>query len=290
MQISVTPAEKKAGALGAEALEKAVAAFRDDGYVVLLDAVDRGQLDALGAKMLEDVAPITRQAQPPYQFVDGHIQHDPPPLEPYLLRDIYYNEAVVQVAHRVLGDGLKAVGVTGNTNLPGSLEQPVHVDSGHLWSGLGQPHPTCDLVVNISPGEVGPHNGATELWPGSHLDDAVKRGDPSIVVPRRRLEARRAVSPPVQLELPQGAALLRDMRLWHRGVPNRSDTPRPMVALILACRWMRGGRLRVPAGQEGFFSHETLDIPVEGVEGDIDYLGRHKPYDYTPRDGAATGR
>ena len=223
---------------------------------------------------------ITRLPQPPYQFVDGHIQHDPPPLHPYLLRDIYYNEAVIAVARGVLGDGLKVIGVTGNTNLPDSLTQPVHVDNGHLWKGLPQPHPTCDLVVNISPGDVGPDNGATELWPGSHLDDTVARGDPSIVVPPARLEARRASQPPLQLAVPQGAALLRDMRLWHRGVPNRSEIPRPMVALIMACRWMRGGAVRVPAGEEGFFRHDVLDIPVETVDGVPDYLGRHKPYDY----------
>ena len=55
-----------------------------------------------------------------------------------------------------------------------------------------------------------------------------------------------------------------------------------MVALIMACRWMRGGRMRVPAGEEAFFRHETLDIPVEPVEGVPDYLGRHSPYDYRP--------
>jgi hypothetical protein len=286
MEFSLSPQADVADAAAMEArgreLSAAVAAFKRDGFVVLQDVVDADGLDLLAGRMLADVDTIMRQEPPPYQFVNGHIQHDPPPMRPYLLRDLYYNEAVIEVARQVLGDGLKMVGVTGNTNMPGSLQQPLHVDSGHLWRGLQEPHPTCQLVVNIAPQDVGPDNGATQLWPGSHLDDAVFRQDASIVVSAVQEQTRRQIAAPIQLSLPRGSVLIRDMRLWHRGMPNKSQTPRPMVALIMASAWMHGAKLKVQAGSEGFFCHEKLDIPVEAVEGPLNYLHRHSPYDYQP--------
>jgi ectoine hydroxylase-related dioxygenase (phytanoyl-CoA dioxygenase family) len=35
-----------------------------------------------------------------------------------------------------------------------------------------------------------------------------------------------------------GSLLLRDLRLWHRGTPNRSQSARPNLALIYARPWL----------------------------------------------------
>ena len=34
-------------------------------------------------------------------------------------------------------------------------------------------------------------------------------------------------------------ALIRDLRVWHRGTPNRSRAPRPNLALTYTLPWMR---------------------------------------------------
>lgn len=75
---------------------------------------------------------------------------------------------------------------------------------------------------------------------------------------------------------------MRDMRLWHRGVPNPSAVPRPMLALILASGWMGSGRTQVPAAGRAFFRHPDLAMSLDFVERPIDYLHRHNPYDYAP--------
>jgi hypothetical protein len=39
--------------------------------------------------------------------------------------------------------------------------------------------------------------------------------------------------------MPAGSLLIRDMRMWHRGTPNRSTVARPHLALIYSRFWYR---------------------------------------------------
>jgi hypothetical protein len=41
------------------------------------------------------------------------------------------------------------------------------------------------------------------------------------------------------VQMPAGSLLLRDMRMWHRGTPNRSDAARPNLALIYSRPWLK---------------------------------------------------
>ena len=44
--------------------------------------------------------------------------------------------------------------------------------------------------------------------------------------------ARRKEVPPERAVIRRGAVLVRDIRLWHRGVLNKTDLIRPMIAMI----------------------------------------------------------
>ena len=280
IELDVSPSEVSAGRLSATHRQTAVTALQEDGLVVLNDVVDTAHLDILATRMAADVPAILRLPIVPYQFVQGHTQHDPPPFAPYLFRDVVCNDLVVDVTRALLGEGVTNVFYSGNTNLPGSAEQPVHVDSGQLWPGLVTAHPAASVVVNVSPIEVGPENGSTEVWLGSHLDTTMSVEDASLTVALEAVAARRSLRPPVQPRIRQGGVLIRDIRLWHRGVINPSPRPRPMIAMIHQRRWMRASALPIAAGDEVFFEHEHLRTLVTIVDEPIDYLGRHKPHDY----------
>ncbi len=280
VEIDVSEKERFSGRMSREHRDAAVEAVHRDGLIVLNGVVETAHLDLLGAKMEKDVERILELDRPPYQFVVGHVQQDPPPFEPYLFGDVLHNDMVVEVTRAVLGDGVTNCFYSGNTNLPGSGHQPVHVDSGQLWPELEQAHPPCRLVINISPIEMGPENGSTELWLGTHLDTTKSVQDPDIKVLPERLEARRAKIPPIQPRVRKGAAIIRDMRLWHRGMPNASSSPRPMIAQIHTSAWLQNRPMRFPKGTEGCFEHPHLVSLVEFVKGIPDYLGRHKPYDF----------
>ena len=39
--------------------------------------------------------------------------------------------------------------------------------------------------------------------------------------------------------MPAGSVLVRDIRTWHRGTPNRSETARPNLAMIYSRPWLK---------------------------------------------------
>ena len=266
--IVLSAAERSVERLSDEHAQRAIAAVREAGVVVLEDAVDEAALDALHERLLTDthalVAARDRGDSIP-GWKRGHLQQKPPHHPPYIFRDVVANPFAIQVTHGVLGDGLFNSFYSGNTNLPGSEAQPLHRDAQPLWPGGDGDHPATTLVVNISPIDVHPDNGSTEIWPGSHrvggeLTEAL-------------ISARRAVAPPVRVQAPKGSVVVRDIRLWHRGVPNVSDQIRHMIALVHQVRWFhRTHTLRFQTGCEAEFESEHLDANAEFVDAPPDYL------------------
>ena len=75
----------------------------------------------------------------------------------------------------------------------------------------------------------------------------------------------------------KGSVLIRDIRLWHRGVPNRSNRPRHMIAMIHNIRWLRRGNpLPFNKGCEAAFNNSDLDHNVEFTDEPIDYLSLNR--------------
>ena len=169
-QLTPTAAERAAERFGDAALQRAVTALQADGYVVIDDVIDHAHLDRLQERMIQDLEKIRALPPVPHNFVWGNIQQTPPPDAGLVFRDVMANPFVCQVTRAVLGRGAFNNTLTGNTNVPGSGLQPVHVDDGQLWPNLGVAHPPARLVVNVPLSETTEENGAIELWPGTHLD------------------------------------------------------------------------------------------------------------------------
>lgn len=93
-------------------------------------------------------------------------------------------------------------------------------------------------------------NGATEFWLGSHAhttQSEQKIADTEEdIAPYPGLteiggyippigdeirEARREIRPPIQPACARGDVMIRDLRLWHAGMPNLSSAHRVMLAL-----------------------------------------------------------
>jgi hypothetical protein len=278
--VAITPEETASGTMTPEHLRAAVEAVRRDGLVVLKDVVDLSPIETLRARMLEDLAALRERKDAPYNWNTGNIQQDPPPFPPYLFRDVLLNDMAVAVTEAVLGKGVKNFFYSGNTALTSDQRQPVHADTGQLWPDLDTAHPAVQLVVNIPLVDVSPENGSTELWPGTHLDTTVSMAT-EIKVPTNVLEKRRAECPPVQPVIAKGSILLRDIRLWHAGMPNRTAEPRPMIAMIHAIRWLQTGNpLRFPKGTEEFFKDSRLRTCARFVDGPIDYINAPQAYEF----------
>lgn len=270
MRIQTTEAERREGRLDADHLEQAQAAIEHDGYVILGDVVDTGVLDALKPKLDEDTATLMRRGQwGGAGAVPGHLQQAMPRSKAHVHREIVANPLVIHVTSTILGKGVHNHFYNGNTNMPRSTTQPLHRDTGHLWPDIV--HPTTSIVINISPVDVDDTNGATEIWPGSHrvLDPIGE-----VHVPPSDEERRRETDPPVRAVSRKGDAVLRDIRLWHRGVPNHSDEGRHMIGMVHSSWFYLGGvPIPVTAAAADTFTDDVLSTSITIVPDDYDYLG-----------------
>jgi ectoine hydroxylase-related dioxygenase (phytanoyl-CoA dioxygenase family) len=109
--------------------------------------------------------------------------------------------------------------------------QPVHSDADFKHPS----HPFA-LVVNVPLVTMRPENGSTEVWLGTHSATNIEDQEgahgqrASGRIKASLLESRRKVAPPLQAVIPKGSVIVRDLRLWHAGMPNYSDEVRVMLA------------------------------------------------------------
>lgn len=281
VEIEVTEEERAVGILTEAHREEAADAILDEGFVVLKDVVSLAHLDILHARLLEDLEALLHREDAPFNWNVGNVQQDPPPFPPYLFRDVLLNDLVISVTSAVLGRRVKNSYYSGNTAMPSEHRQPVHADTTHLWPRMKVAHPAAQLVVNVPTVDVSPENGSTEIWPGTHLDVSVV-ADQDIKIPAEALEARRAICPPIQPNIARGSVLIRDIRLWHAGMPNRTDRPRPMIAMIHCCGWLETGTpMRFPKKTEEFFEHPILRTCARFVDESIDHIHAPHAYEYS---------
>ena len=180
---------------------------------------DRGGLDALNAKT----------------FGKNQIgMHLAPLIAPFSDEQVVAHPLAVAVMEEALGPEFACSFYHSNTAYPGSEVQPVHRDHGPLFGSaeMSIPTPATHLVLNVPLCDFSEENGSTEVWPGTHLivDRAAEdRGD---------LEARARTLPSIRTNVRAGSLVLRDLRVWHRGMPNRADYARPMLAIVYARGWV----------------------------------------------------
>ena len=276
--IQVTTKELAARALSAMNLDAAAEALLVDGFVILEDVVNVSHLDLLHERLTADLEALLSRPDAPYNWNVGNVQQDPPPFPPYLFQDVLFNDFVIDVTAALLGAGVKNTLYSGNTALSGDQRQPVHADTGHLWPRLETAHPPVHLVINIPTVDVSAENGSTEIWPGTHRDMTITAGK-DIKIPLDVLEKRRAIVPPAQPAFRRGGVLIRDMRLWHAGMPNHTDRPRPMLAMVHVPGWLDAGTpLLFPAETQPFFANPRLRVCARFTQEPIDYI--HTPQAY----------
>ena len=131
-----------------------------------------------------------------------------------------------------------------------------------------------EVVVNISPQETTEENGSVEIWPGSHLEVSGKR------IAEEEEEARRKICPPIRGSAKKGTRAHSGIcDSGTEGVPNPSDKPRHMIAMIHRVSWLGSNRrLKYKTGCEAAFENSDLDPNAEFLDfvkdkiDDYDYL------------------
>ena len=150
------------------------------------------------------------------------------------------NDAIMAVVSQLVGDDGVLCQLATDTPLKGSDYQPVHRDTQLLFPETGVETPPYQLAVNFPLVDVTLDNGPMEMAEGTHMLSKSEG--------MRRVEAGEAPLRPVLLN--RGDVMIRDVRHLHRGTPNPSDTPRPMVVIGYSRRWLYRPEVQIRVPRE----------------------------------------
>jgi ectoine hydroxylase-related dioxygenase (phytanoyl-CoA dioxygenase family) len=167
---------------------------------------------------------------------EGHLQNrgaeryyvtlpfQPPFSEPL----IYEDEDVLAIVERLVGEDPVMCQLATDTPLVGSDYQDVHRDTPPLFPETGRETPPFQLAVNFPLVHVTTENGPFEVARGTHMLSKEEG--------LRRLAAGEVTLEPLTMRL--GDLIIRDVRALHRGTPNKTSEPRPMVVIGYSRRWL----------------------------------------------------
>ncbi|CAL5874769.1 uncharacterized protein PFLUO_LOCUS9071 [Penicillium psychrofluorescens] len=280
--IELTSEELSSEQIGSHNLQKAIEALHRDGIVVLQNAVDPSHLDTLNARMVPEAEKLYARAETHRNFGEktGNIQQEPVCESKYIFEDVIANPFATSVIECMIGPHPTMRFYSANTAFKATDRQPVHIDID-----FDMPRMPFAYFVNINLVDTSAENGATEVWLGSHIDTDQSVFDRSFKdkrVKKSLLESRQQVSPGVQPGLPKGSLIIRDVRLWHAGIPNRTDDPRVMLVSIQFANWYRSDQKFVlPKSLDGKINWGRLVPCVEWVDDGYDYLKGAHDHDFS---------
>jgi ectoine hydroxylase-related dioxygenase (phytanoyl-CoA dioxygenase family) len=197
--------------------------IEQDGYAIVRNVVAKDQLTDFAAMLAEQYnqAKASNELFQGGGSLSGHLNCFPGEQSRFVY-DSVLEHGIVEVARAI--DPVKAeiVRPTLNYNLPNSVAQFYHMDGVFT-----EPF----LICNIAVIDTDLTNGAIDVLPGTNRQ--------FYKFWRYAVERKYRLTTRVCLE--QGDVLLRMSTLWHRGMPNKSALPRPMMSLTF-------GEAGTPAG------------------------------------------
>lgn len=282
-QIIVSNDDRASGETSYDKIQAGVEEFNDKGFIVLQNAISHETLDKLAAQMHKDVE--TCLGNPDLVYNGGeqmsNFSISPPVSRKYLDRELWANPHLLAIMESIIGPKPQLCFASSNINLANvrTGRQAVHCDSYTKQMSF----PTC-LEVFLFLDDVDIKNGSTEIWPGTHkgwnVEDQISHGRGWI---RNSVFTKRAKkSPPFQPYIPKGSICMRDIRIWHAGMPNNSKKDRIMVVFIWFPRWFRSPmRLTLPEDCRTLVeSWENVDLvgATNFVDGEVNYLDSSMMY------------
>lgn len=210
------------------ALQKFAESVIRDGFCVLPEHFPPAKLNQWRQSFL----PLLEQ----HVAREGHLQNRGPAryyvtlpfTKPFADPCIYEDDDVLAIVERLVGTDAVMCQLASDTPLLGSTTQEIHRDALPLFPETGQETPPFQLAVNFPLVEVTPENGPFEVARRTHMMSKEEG--------LRRLDSGEITLEPMIMKL--GDVMIRDVRGLHRGTPNRTREPRPMVVIGYSRRWL----------------------------------------------------
>jgi len=194
-----------------EALKRS---YAEDGYFIVKNVVPREKLALFRTRIVEEFERTKLSGRLIHGGggISGHLNSFPGE-ESRFAYEAVCERGIVDVVKEIYPRPFVTPNVGCNLNLPDSVAQHYHVDSSYL---------DAFMVVNVAVVDTDVVNGAIEVVPGTHKQ-FYKYWRFALERPQRFSK---------RLPMNQGDVLVRTSSLWHRGMPNRTALPRPMIALV----------------------------------------------------------
>ncbi|HKG78172.1 MAG TPA: phytanoyl-CoA dioxygenase family protein [Pyrinomonadaceae bacterium] len=151
-----------------------------------------------------------------------------PFTDPFADPCIYEEDDVLAIVEELVGTDAVMCQLAADTPLLGSTTQDIHRDALPLFPETGQETPPFQLAVNFPLVEITMENGPLEVARQTHMVSKQEG--------LRRLESGEVTLEPIAMKV--GDVMIRDVRGLHRGTPNRTQEPRPMVVIGYSRRWL----------------------------------------------------
>tara|TARA_B110000483_G_scaffold68555_1_gene85630 strand:+ start:610 stop:1578 length:969 start_codon:yes stop_codon:yes gene_type:complete len=234
-------------------IDEAISLFKRDGFVVIGDVLNSEDIDFLASgcnDVINEVAALDpdhhgNRGSHRYSFGGSSLTRS------QLHRPAWQMLLDVPVLAKILTSIFGSTdyilrAASGDFCLPGAVDyQPLHSDVNDWVEGGGTPFssffdgrgqvtlrdlPAPYICANFLPQDVTRLNGATRQIPGTQNSRAK--------IPNLREEPEWMKLSTV-CPVPAGALMLRDVRAWHGGTPNLSDTTRAIPNLEFYAPWFR---------------------------------------------------
>lgn len=217
-----------AGRYDKELIQSLVQQVLTDGFCVLPNHLPTETLDA----WREAFAPLLEK----HVTHEGHLQNRGPAryyvtlpfAAPFADPSVYEDEDVLAICERLVGEDMVMCQLATDTPLLGSHYQEVHRDALPLFPETERETLPFQLAVNFPLVDVVMENGPFEVARGTHMMMKAEGV--------RRIESGEIRLEPITMRL--GDVMIRDVRGLHRGTPNRTQVPRPMVVIGYSRRWL----------------------------------------------------
>jgi ectoine hydroxylase-related dioxygenase (phytanoyl-CoA dioxygenase family) len=237
----------------------------EQGYTILLDAIDLDLVDALVAELdrLEhelNVVPAGNEFE-----VNRTVRiYNLLALSP-LFQQVPVHPAVLPVVEGVLDPGCLVSSLSSIAIDGGETIQPIHADDQLI--PIPKPHPpvVCNSMWALT--DFTEANGATRLIPGTHLaDHSPDYG--------RHYDS-------VAAEMPKGSVLVWHGSLWHGGGANSTDERRVGLAMNYCAGYIRqqeNQQLGIPREIAATFSPRLRELVGYGIyNGLMGHIDKHSP-------------
>jgi ectoine hydroxylase-related dioxygenase (phytanoyl-CoA dioxygenase family) len=193
--------------------------FAEDGFIVVRNVVSRDKLAELHARVVDEFERSKRSGGlfSGGGLVSGHLNFSAGEAARFAYQELQAH-GIIDLIRAISPQSTREPNVAGNFNLPNSVTQHYHMDRKFTNEFM---------IANVAVVDTDLVNGAIDVIPGTHKS----------FYPYWRFVAERTARAHKRLPMQAGDVLVRVSNLWHRGMPNHSPVPRPMLAFT----WEDGG-------------------------------------------------